>query len=392
MNAVLYKTVGPWWKLGGMTLFERNLRYLDAAGIESVVVIYPRGEIIPTLDIPLPLGLYSRIEKIEYSGNDPLNVLAEKDLGNDHPLLLFNANLLLDTRVLEKLSDQVPPCFMYESSEDDVSSWRVGLLRSEDLTNSLDSLKNVTRLSLNDVSSYAVELRGEAITYCTPIESEQELVSGWKLLIQKAQKRQGDLIEKYVHPKIQNWMVRKICDTPITPNQISILVVLFAVIAAILFYQGNFFFAYFLAFIATVLDGVDGKLARTKLMTSKVGELEHVFDYFYENSWYLALAANMAQTYGPVAWVVGLSITTFDTCDKIVGALFKNKKGKTLDEMDRFDRFFRLIGGRRSIYLHILLMFFIINLPFSGMIAVLAWAGITVLIHASRAAFHLLHR
>ena len=321
-----------------------------------------------------------------------LKMLPELELEKGKPFFLLNANLLLDPRVLDSISKRVPPCFMYEKSEDPADAWKVGWLRPEDMAINFDSLEETMRLSLNDVSSYAVELRGDAKPYCKQIESEHELVSGWQLLIQKAQKRQGDLIEKYVHPKIQNWMVGKICDTPITPNQISILVIVFAIIAAILFYQGNFFLAYFLAFVATVLDGVDGKLARTKLMTSKVGKLEHIFDYFYENSWYLALAAYLAQTHGPVAWGVGLSITAFDTCDKILGALFKKMMGKTLDEMARFDRIFRLIGGRRSIYLHIFLIFFIFNLPFPGLKAVLLWAGITLIIHAGRAGYHILRR
>ena len=391
MIAILYKTIGPWWRLGGMTLFERNLRYLDTVNVESAVIIYPKGEIIPALDIPRPLDLYFRLREIEFSGDDPLRILPEIALENNRELFLFNANLLLDIRVLETLGNQMPPCFMYESSEDEISSWRMGLVRAKDMTVNINTLKGIARLSLDDVSFYAPELRGEATPFCTLIESKQGLVSGWKVLIQKAQKRQGDLIEKYVHPKIQNWIVRKICNTPVTPNQISLFAIIFAVIAAILFYQGNLFFAYFLAFSATLLDGVDGKLARTKLMTSKVGELEHIFDYFYENSWYLALAANMAQTHDSDARIVGLSITTCDTCDKIVSALFKKVKGKTLDEMGGFDRIFRLIGGRRSIYLHILLMSFIINLPFSGMIATLVWAGITVVIHTGRAAYHLLY-
>ena len=72
MIAILYKTIGPWWRLGGMTLFERNLRYLDTVNVESAVIIYPKGEIIPALDIPRPLDLYFRLREIEFSGDDPL--------------------------------------------------------------------------------------------------------------------------------------------------------------------------------------------------------------------------------------------------------------------------------------------------------------------------------
>jgi Phosphatidylglycerophosphate synthase len=39
-----------------------------------------------------------------------------------------------------------------------------------------------------------------------------------------------------------------------------------------------------LALIVGVLDGLDGKLARLKLETSKAGKLEHLFDALFENS------------------------------------------------------------------------------------------------------------
>ena len=45
-----------------------------------------------------------------------------------------------------------------------------------------------------------------------------------------------------------------------------------------------------LRLIVGVLDGLDGKQARVKVETSKAGKLEHWFDAFFENSWWIALA------------------------------------------------------------------------------------------------------
>ena len=83
------------------------------------------------------------------------------------------------------------------------------------------------------------------------------------------------------------------------------------------------------------------------------------------------------------------SVVLFDTLDKIQTALFQKKAGRTLDEMSVFDEHFRLIGGRRSIYLFILLAHFIILAPYAGLKTVLIWAVATAAIHAGRIAWHL---
>ena len=187
---------------------------------------------------------------------------------------------------------------------------------------------------------------------------------------------------------MQNWMVKRICDRSITPNQISFLVIACSVAGAILFYQGFFLFAWVLAFSATVLDGVDGKLARVKLMTSKFGKFEHVFDYFGENAWYLCLAGNLAPTFGSAAWLYGIAITAFDTADRIVAALFEKRMNITLDEYSPFDRDFRLIGGRKTIYLFFFLVGFFADSLYSAFKIALAWAICTVCIHAARSVWH----
>jgi phosphatidylglycerophosphate synthase len=45
-----------------------------------------------------------------------------------------------------------------------------------------------------------------------------------------------------------------------------------------------------LALVFGVWDGLDGKLARLKAQTTKLGKGEHVLDYFIEMSWWTALA------------------------------------------------------------------------------------------------------
>ena len=56
--------------------------------------------------------------------------------------------------------------------------------------------------------------------------------------------------------------------------------------------------------------------------------------------------------------------------------------------MAGFDERFRLIGGRRSIYLVMLLIGFLIGMPWQAFQAVLWWAVVTVFIHLGRIVYH----
>lgn len=402
MLAILYKTKGePWFRLGGMTLLERNLRYLEAEGISRATVILPQGENLPALSVPRPLHLWPNIEyvregagelgleqiftRIGSSGPDTASD-TEPDSGADS-CFIYDANTLVDRRALAALKSEKSKssCLLLNSKKEPLIAYR-GAGKSD---NPDQSYEQAERISLDKISPYASDIRGNYPVFALKITEESEIENAWDVLIKRQQKRQNDFIEKYTHPHMQNWMVKKVCETAITPNQISLLVIIIAIAAAFLFYHGLYFTAFFAAFAATVLDGVDGKLARVKLMTSKVGKLEHIFDYFYENAWYLCLAANLSTLHGPTAWKLGIAIVVFDTLDKIQTALFQKKAGRTLDEMSPFDEHFRLIGGRRSIYIFILLAHFIILAPYVGLKTVLVWAITTVLIHAARIAWHL---
>lgn len=393
MQAVLFKTPEQEWRwLGGMTLLERNLRLLSSVGVERVLILHPPGDQLPPLVVPRDLALEVVRSPLEIATADPLTILPVLRDELDKPFLLLDANLLVDPRVLNTMAKQTPPCFMVQGNGVYPPPWRVGMLSPRHLPLGSEVLHKAQRVSLLAVPAYDPELRGNAAPYCEKMHSEGDLHRGWRLLIDRGSKRPADIVEKYIAPPIENWLVRTLCDTAVTPNQVMLLSIAFALAGASLFYQGLFLLATFFAWVAIILDGVGGKLARVKLMTSPVGQLEYVVGFFYENAWYLALAAHFARLGYANAWTVGLAITACNLCDNVLGALFTHAKGKTLDEMSAFDQRFCLIGGRRGIYLLILLTGFLVGAPFGALQVVLGWAAVTAAIRAGRAVFHLLRR
>jgi hypothetical protein len=66
--------------------------------------------------------------------------------------------------------------------------------------------------------------------------------------------------------------------------------------------------------------------------------------------------------------------------------------GKHLDELSPFDRRFRLIGGRRNVYLWFFILGFWSGNPVPVFIAASLWALFTALVHSGRFLHHIRHR
>lgn len=89
----------------------------------------------------------------------------------------------------------------------------------------------------------------------------------------------NDLVEpinQYAHVPIAGWLVRPLVHTPFTPNQVTLVSVLFGLAAAWEFSRGNFVGLVtggILLEFSLILDCVDGQLARAKNMASDMGRL-----------------------------------------------------------------------------------------------------------------------
>jgi phosphatidylglycerophosphate synthase len=162
------------------------------------------------------------------------------------------------------------------------------------------------------------------------------------------------------------------------------------IVVALLFLNGWLRLGTLLAYAVAILDGVDGKLARTKLQTSRFGELEHILDFIMEQAWYLAITIFLATSTGKhELWWIGGGLMTCDLLDKSLYGLGHFFLDKHLDELGLFDRRFRLIGGRRNIYLWLFTVGFWAGVPTQTCVFVLVWALCTVVVHSSRLVHHI---
>ncbi|HKA89663.1 MAG TPA: CDP-alcohol phosphatidyltransferase family protein, partial [Haliangiales bacterium] len=79
------------------------------------------------------------------------------------------------------------------------------------------------------------------------------------------------LISRTINRPISLAMSSLFVETPITPNQLTILTFVVALVAAALMTQGHFFLGACVMQFSSILDGCDGEVARLKYQSSRLG-------------------------------------------------------------------------------------------------------------------------
>ena len=366
---------------GGLRLLERQLKQLRAVGVGSVVLLVPEGHPVPQLPVQIAAAEICRVPT-GARGLLAAVCAAVDDLPDE--FVFLSADRLVDLRILRALVEGVGSIVVRRAHGAAVEP--IGRSTALDVRRfGRDLASHATTLCLGDIDLYVAELRGNAAPYVLTAHSPEEREIAWRVLLDHAQKRRLDLPGRYFDGPFENFLVRRLAPTAMTPNQVTLLTMALAAVVGILFFHGWLRAGIVLALAVGVLDGVDGKLARLKLATSKLGELEHVGDFFYENLWYLALGRWLQGATGESAlWSAALALVTLDLSDSLLYLVVRARTGVMLDELSSFDTAFRQIAGRRNVYVMLFAVGFFSGYPARAFVIALAWAGVTVAVHAVR--------
>ncbi len=204
------------------------------------------------------------------------------------------------------------------------------------------------------------------------------------------EKGASDLLAYYVHRPLENRIVLKLMNTNVTPNQITLMTNILAYIVAALYFSGYLLAGSLLSFVVGVMDGVDGKLARAKNKTSKLGKMEHAFDLLFEFTWLISLALFLHRTTGnPLPLILCMFSLLFISFYRYCYDTFSRTMGVSLDIYGEFERVFRRVAGRRNLYNIHILIGILFGVPLYSLMSITVHAGITALIYAWRTAKHL---
>ena len=205
-----------------------------------------------------------------------------------------------------------------------------------------------------------------------------------RALFENVYKGVTDLVTKWVWPVPAFWIVRAAAKLGIPPNAITGVSILLTLVAAWLFYEHQFLPGLAAAWLMTLLDTVDGKLARVTVTSSKLGnQLDHVTDVVHPPLWWICVAAGIEAldpARAPMIWMSCWIILGTYFAGRWIETAFKRRIGFNQYLWRPFDSAFRLIVSRRNVVLLILSVGYLTgNLAWSYA-ATAGWSAISVAI------------
>jgi len=365
----------PLRTIGGLTLLERILRQLsDLDAIKSIVVLKPAAVSLP----PASGRVRKPLECYNVSGGKFWEMLRETRGRLAGDFIAVAADFLIDQRLVAWLAMQ---------TEDVMLTLREGgraepavRLTSRPLDAAAPQTADLKRVAVSSLPTHWEAMHGEMPLHLYQVTDEASAKTGWKILLDYVQKRTLELPAQYFDPTFENFLIRRLAGTSVTANQVTLVTGLLGFVVAALYYAGWLRVGVLVAIFVEVLDGVDGKLARITRTTSRAGEYEHILDFFYENSWYLALGLHLRHS-SPHALKAALLMILFDLADNVAYSLMDVRLRLSLDNASPFLARFRLIAGRRNIYSWLFLVGFFLGFPNYAFFLAVVWAGLTAAIH-----------
>ncbi len=376
---ILAESPGALTELCGISLLERLLRQLQRLGLTKAIVLSSMPDLLAQhLANPSPhRAKVAIIIRGRESGPDALKDMVEFWPNDTELVLVIRGDRVFDSRLLQLLDDQNSTAVLVDSapppdlqplvaSARSTTKGRVSgaALLSHDwvkspvglLEEALGQEIDAGRIEAVDVAFRdwnLPSLRRKLRPYWFPAPAPEQQKTARAILLDAAQKGSLDF-PAMVHGPIENFLVSHLCQTSITPNQLTAFTNVAAWGATFFFATGHLGWGTILALVVGVLDGLDGKQARVKIETSKFGKLEHWFDALFENSWWIALAyylqssGRLPAAFGYLALLIGAEAIAGLAKFSVIRAC-----GRTIDEIGDFNRLVRLVGGRRNIYVWI---------------------------------------
>ena len=342
---------------------------------------------------------------------DILDYLAALKVGSDPRILILFADFYCDERLLRSLADAQtdsalidsdPPSIvapLFENSHTHSSSrllcaallsneWLSRKNRADTLVEEITSDTTAGRIARVDAArqqSYVRSMRRSVRPVFFPAPSPERRLLAERLLRDATQKGVLDF-PALVHAPIEKWLISHLCRTTITPNQITLGTAVLGLGVTLLYACGYLWLGVLFALVIGVLDGVDGKLARLKAQTTKLGKKEHDLDYLIETSWWIALAYHFHAT-GEIryAYVIFFALFAFQRLERMAVQVVQRRIGRNMDDFAPFDRLLRLVAGRRNIYTWLFTFFVVIGAPATGFIWLCFWGIASAIIHIVRA-------
>ncbi len=371
----------------GLTLLERHLKGLKHRRVQpgEVVIDLGAGEMPEPEEAgrrwPFPV-------RVVRTGGTIAQRLAKSAVGRH--VLVLDTQTLADARLYDFVTTQ-PRDLAIEDGEA-VTAWIAdpAALKPDaaDLNGAL--APTLPRLTQAEFPGFIRNLRRTLPFYLFRVTNAEERAKVERFLFWSNYKGSTDFFTKYVYPPLVWVIVRPLARAHVHPNWVTIISIVLTFAAVPLFGAGYFLAGFLCAYGMSVLDSVDGKLARLTFTDSKLGNvLDHGLDLVHPPFWYCAWAyglSNGGDVWSPV-FLASLLMLALYVIDRLILKVYPTRFGRGLHTHAPMDGFVRTFISRRNINLPLFTVGYLAGRGVETIYLIVFWQAATCVYHGARTAW-----
>ena len=228
----------------------------------------------------------------------------------------------------------------------------------EDLTSGISILIKKRRIQ-------ALELK-EGIL-CN-INTPKDLKFAENLLLNSTKKPTDGIISRFLNRRISLFLTKYLINTKVKPNHITILSFIIALLSALLFLFRMPLWAGVSAQVASIVDGVDGEIARIKFQKSKFGAyMDSILDRYGDTFITFAMTLSHYLLYhNPLIWIIGFFTLVGSFMSMLTKERFHTVANRPYSLME--EGWLRYIPMTRDVRLFLIMLAGITNQIFLGLL------------------------
>jgi phosphatidylglycerophosphate synthase len=312
-------------------------------------------------------------------------------------VLAFSADAVIDQRLLEHMAWSAGGSSAFISENGDESTAVMRLHESlpelpSDTNELLEIARNavkagaVKQLDPEDVDTYIKKLRRDLAAYAFRIADEASRARAQRFLFDSNYKGSTDFMTKWVYPPLVWRMLIPLTRRRVRPNTVTFIGMTACFAAVPFFAAGSWVTGLGLAYVMSILDSVDGKLARVTFQSSEQGDvLDHGVDIIHPPFWYWAWgwALSGGDVSSPI-FHVSMWICVFYIFDRVMEMLFTASTGRSIHGYTEFDARIRTFISRRNVNLALFTVALPLGLAVQAFYLIVGWQAASALFHLSR--------
>lgn len=386
----------------GLSLVERHVQALVRVHPLPVLIVIELGTNGEEIKLPRDLTSGLKIEYRRTAGNfaDRLRPAIEESRGQS--ILLLDGSTVVDARLHASMVKLNHNTVVLSKRRKHHAS--MVLLAGADgrqtalLDNSVSDLFAFSRhliesgsarlLEDSEFDSFIRKLRRTLPYYLFKVDSAKKAAKVERFMFWSNYKGSTDLFTRYVYPPLVWLLVRPLARWRVHPNMVTLASIVLAFGAIPFWTHGQFLIGFVMAYAMSVLDSVDGKLARLTFTDSRLGNfLDHGLDMVHPPMWYAAWAYGLG--IGVEGWnsplgKAAIAVIAFYVLDRLILKIYPRFFQRAFHTHSRMDGLVRSFIARRNISLPVFMVGYFIGLGREAFFLIVAWQIATALYHGTR--------